>query len=43
MTASMFGLCVVTDRAVSGGRRESEVAEMAFAGSADAVEGRFRT
>jgi thiamine-phosphate pyrophosphorylase len=38
----MFELYVVTDRALSNGLSESEVAELAFAGGADAVQLRMK-
>ena len=38
----MFELYVVTDRKASGGRSESETAELAYAGGADAVQLRMK-
>jgi len=38
----MFELCVITDRSLSNGRTESEVAELAYSGGADIVQLRMK-
>jgi len=38
----MFELCVITDRALSNGRSEPEVAELAYSGGADIVQLRMK-
>ncbi|MDR3075356.1 MAG: thiamine phosphate synthase [Candidatus Methanoplasma sp.] len=38
----MFELCVITDRVLSGGRSESEVAGLAYSGGADIVQLRMK-
>jgi len=38
----MFELCVITDRALSNGLSEAEVAELAFSGGADVVQLRMK-
>ncbi|MDR1954736.1 MAG: thiamine phosphate synthase, partial [Candidatus Methanoplasma sp.] len=38
----MFELCIITDRALSNGRSEAEVAELAFSGGADIVQLRMK-